>query len=69
MLDVHDWIGENNDNIKMIMQVHDELVFEVNADKADEFSHKIQDLMENAMLLDIPLKVDVGMGSSWQEAH
>jgi DNA polymerase-1 len=69
MLDVHDWIGSNNDNIKMIMQVHDELVFEVKADRVDEFAHKIQDLMENAYLLDIPLKVDVGTGSSWQEAH
>ena len=69
MLDVHDWIGSNNDDIKMIMQVHDELVFEVKADRVDEFTHKIQDLMENAYLLDIPLKVDVGTGSSWQEAH
>ncbi len=69
MLDVHDWIGQDNTDIKMIMQVHDELVFEVKADKAEEFAHKIQDLMENAYLLDIPLKVDVGVGSSWQEAH
>ncbi|MGY8895131.1 MAG: DNA polymerase I [Gammaproteobacteria bacterium] len=69
MLDVHDWIGQDNTDIKMIMQVHDELVFEVKADKAEEFAHKIQDLMENAYLLDIPLKVDVGVGNSWQEAH
>ncbi len=69
MLDVNAWIGKNNPDIKMIMQVHDELVFEVNASKADEFAHKIQGLMENAYPLDIPLKVDVGIGSSWQEAH
>jgi DNA polymerase-1 len=69
MLDVHDWIGQDNTDIKMIMQVHDELVFEVKADKAEEFAHKIQDLMENTYLLDIPLKVDVGVGNSWQEAH
>ncbi|MDB3869556.1 DNA polymerase I [Candidatus Thioglobus sp.] len=69
MLDVHDWIGQDNADIKMIMQVHDELVFEVKTDKAQVFAHKIQDLMENAYLLDIPLKVDVGVGSSWQEAH
>lgn len=69
MLDVHVWIGKNNHDIKMIMQVHDELVFEVKASMADEFAHKIQDLMENAYVLDIPLKVDVGVGSSWQEAH
>ncbi len=69
MLDVAQWIGENNQDIKMIMQVHDELVFEVKASKADEFAHKIQELMENAYLLDIPLKVDVGIGHSWQQAH
>jgi len=69
MLDVHDWIDQDNTDIKMIMQVHDELVFEVKVDKAEEFAHKIQDLMEGAYLLDIPLKVDVGVGNSWQEAH
>ena len=69
MLDVHDWIGKNNNDIKMIMQVHDELVFEVSADQAEVFSQKIKDLMESAVLLDIPLKVDVGTGNSWQQAH
>lgn len=69
MLDIHTWIGQNNPDIRMIMQVHDELVFEVNASKADEFAHKIQDLMANAYPLDIPLKVDVGIGNSWQQAH
>jgi DNA polymerase-1 len=69
MLDVDAWIGRNNPDIKMIMQVHDELVFEVNASKADEFADKIKDLMQNAYPLNIPLKVDVGVGVSWQEAH
>ncbi|WPE18111.1 DNA polymerase I [Candidatus Thioglobus autotrophicus] len=69
MLDVHDWIGKNNNDIKMIMQVHDELVFEVSADQVEVFSQKIKDLMEGAVLLDIPLKVDVGTGNSWQQAH
>ncbi|WPE16565.1 DNA polymerase I [Candidatus Thioglobus autotrophicus] len=69
MLDVHDWIGKNNNDIKMIMQVHDELVFEVSVDQVEVFSQKIKDLMEGAVLLDIPLKVDVGTGNSWQQAH
>jgi len=69
MLDIHIWIGTNNPDIKMIMQVHDELVFEVNANKATEFSHKIQNLMEVTHPLTIPLKVDIGIGNSWQEAH
>ncbi|SMN11959.1 DNA polymerase I [uncultured Candidatus Thioglobus sp.] len=69
MLDVAQWIGEDNADIKMIMQVHDELVFEVKADKAEEFSNKIQTLMSQAYTLDIPLVVDLGVGHSWQEAH
>ncbi len=69
MLDVYQWIGDNNSDIKMIMQVHDELVFEVKASKADEFAHKIQTLMSDTYPLDIPLVVDVGIGDSWQQAH
>jgi len=69
MLDVHAWIGDDNHEIKMIMQVHDELVFEVKASKADEFAHKIQTLMSDTHQLDIPLVVDVGIGDSWQQAH
>jgi DNA polymerase-1 len=69
MLDVSQWIGKNNPDIKMIMQVHDELVFEVKADKANDFADKIKSLMECAYSLDIPLKVDVGIGNSWQQAH
>ena len=69
MLDVYQWIGNDNTDIKMIMQVHDELVFEVKASKADEFAHKIQTLMSDTCPLDIPLVVDVGIGDSWQQAH
>ena len=69
MLDVYQWIGNDNTDIKMIMQVHDELVFEVKASKADEFAHKIQTLMSDTYPLDIPLVVDVGIGDSWQQAH
>ncbi len=69
MLDIHHWIGANNADIKMIMQVHDELVFEVRADKAREFSRQIQTLMTDAYPLDVPLVVDVGIGKSWQAAH
>ncbi|BAS67135.1 DNA polymerase I [Bathymodiolus septemdierum thioautotrophic gill symbiont] len=69
MIDVNNWIGKDNPDIKMIMQVHDELVFEVKDSRIDEFAQKIQSLMENAHGLDIPLKVDAGIGDSWQQAH
>lgn len=69
MLDVNEWIDGNNTNIKMIMQVHDELVFEVQAHKADEFAKQIKTLMESAYPLSVPLKVNIGIAHSWQLAH
>ena len=53
----------------MIMQVHDELVFEVEADKVDAVSAHVSKLMNGAAELKVPLKVDVGVGSNWDEAH
>lgn len=56
-------------NIAMIMQVHDELVFEVNETQIAHYSELIQSLMENAAELVVPLIVDVGVGNNWDEAH
>ncbi len=60
---------QDTDDIRMIMQVHDELVFEVRKDKVDFWSQKIKTLMENAAVLDVPLIVDIGIGDNWDEAH
>ncbi len=60
---------KNNADIRMIMQVHDELVFEVREEKQKELTALVKDLMENAVKLDIPLKVDTGIGDNWDEAH
>jgi len=69
MIDVDDWIGEDNLNIKMIMQVHDELIFEVKKDFAVEALVQVIKLMESAVQLDIPLIVDANQGTNWNEAH
>ncbi len=69
MLDIDHWIGNNNKDIKMIMQVHDELVFEVSEDKVEKLAQKVGALMSGAYRLDIPLKVDTGVGDNWQQAH
>jgi len=69
MIDVDEWIGENNPNIKMIMQVHDELIFEVKKDFAEEALTNVISLMERAVKLDIPLIVDANQGANWNEAH
>lgn len=56
-------------NIKMIMQVHDELVFEVKSEKVDHYSQLIKAEMEKAIKLHVPLIADVGVGDNWDEAH
>jgi DNA polymerase-1 len=53
----------------MIMQVHDELVFEVDEGKVDAVRERVIELMSGAAELTVPLKVDVGVGSNWDEAH
>jgi DNA polymerase-1 len=69
MIDVDSWIGEDNQNIKMIMQVHDELIFEVKKDFAAEALADVIKIMESAVKLDIPLIVDANQGANWNEAH
>jgi DNA polymerase-1 len=53
----------------MILQIHDELLFEVPSDEADRLSKMVQQEMEGAIELTVPIKVDIGMGKSWFEAH
>ncbi|MDO7562012.1 MAG: DNA polymerase, partial [SAR86 cluster bacterium] len=62
-------MGDENPNIKMIMQVHDELIFEVKKNFAEEALANVISLMEKAVKLDIPLIVDANQGSNWNEAH
>ena len=69
MLDIQAWIDREDHEIKMFMQVHDELVFELEAEKANEYANSIKLMMSNALKLHIPLEVDIGIGSNWQEAH
>jgi len=54
---------------KMIMQVHDELVFEAPAGEAEALKELVREEMEGAVRLDVPLKVDIGTGRNWNEAH
>jgi len=69
MIDVDQWITEQTYDIKMIMQVHDELVFEVPASQVDEASQCITDIMQGSVSLQVPLLVDVGVGPNWSAAH
>ncbi|HDS7239791.1 DNA polymerase I [Morganella morganii] len=69
MITVDDWLQKENIDALMIMQVHDELVFEVRKEQQAEMAEKIRGLMEAAMKLDVPLKVEAGVGANWDEAH
>ncbi|EKK5571500.1 DNA polymerase I [Morganella morganii] len=69
MIAVDDWLQKENIDALMIMQVHDELVFEVRKEQQAEMAEKIRGLMEAAMKLDVPLKVEAGVGANWDEAH
>jgi len=69
MIAVHKWIEDSSANTRMIMQVHDELVFEVSKDSAEPVRDKIVRLMSGAADLAVPLKVDTGIGTNWDEAH
>jgi len=69
MIAVHKWIEDSGANTRMIMQVHDELVFEVSKDSAEPVRDKIVTLMSGVADLAVPLKVDTGIGTNWDEAH
>ncbi|MEL5520422.1 DNA polymerase I [Serratia bockelmannii] len=70
MIEVDAWLqGQEKPLVRAIMQVHDELVFEVHESVLEEASQRIRQLMEGSMTLAVPLKVDVGVGMNWDEAH
>ncbi|MDC9582273.1 DNA polymerase I [Xenorhabdus sp. PR6a] len=69
MIAVDNWIVSEQPDVRMIMQVHDELVFEVHESALETAGQKIRELMEQSMQLDVPLKVDIGLGDNWDQAH
>jgi len=69
MISVHTWLQMDKPGARMIMQVHDELVFEVDEDKIDGVRDRVVELMNGAADLSVPLRVDAKYGSNWDEAH
>ncbi|WP_272536828.1 DNA polymerase I [Providencia sp. PROV182] len=69
MIAVDNWLQTEKPHADMLMQVHDELVFEVKESELERVQAQVQSLMEQSMKLDVPLKVDVGIGDNWDEAH
>jgi DNA polymerase-1 len=69
MISVDAWCGGGERGARLIMQVHDELVLEVKADRVAEVTDMVRSHMMGAASLRVPLKVDVGAGANWDQAH
>tara|TARA_B100001113_G_scaffold353445_1_gene357816 strand:+ start:56 stop:2785 length:2730 start_codon:yes stop_codon:yes gene_type:complete len=69
MVAISKWMKDNEIKSKMIMQVHDELVFDVDSSEIDLLSLNIKKIMESVIKIKVPLLVDVGYGKTWLEAH
>ncbi len=69
MIHIHQWMQEERVKSKMIMQVHDELVFDLEKSEKTFLASKVEELMKNALPLDVPMEIGIGMGENWLEAH
>jgi len=69
MINIHKKLKEGNYKTKMLLQVHDELVFDVYKTELESIQSLIKSEMENAYSLAVPLDVDMGLGDNWLEAH
>ena len=69
MINIQNRLTAEKLQTKMILQVHDELVFEVKNSELETVKEMVKYEMENAIKLDVPIKVDLGVGKNWLEAH
>ncbi|MDP3371722.1 MAG: DNA polymerase I [Candidatus Paracaedibacteraceae bacterium] len=69
MAHVHHWLETDTIDARMLLQVHDELVFEVKETEAAVFIERVKSIMENVVQLSVPLIVEAGIGMNWDEAH
>ncbi len=69
MIRIHHWMKAENLKSKMIMQVHDELVFDVDKEELEILKDNVSTFMKNAIELDVPMEVGIGHGANWLEAH
>ncbi|MDF7818836.1 DNA polymerase I [Runella sp. MFBS21] len=69
MINIHDFLKKENLESKMILQVHDELIFDAHRDEVELLSHKVNELMVNAIPLPVKMETGIGVGQNWLEAH
>jgi DNA polymerase-1 len=69
MINIHNWMEKKNLRSKMVLQVHDELVFDLHKEEIEEVKTAVIDFMQNAIVMDVPMEVGSGIGENWLEAH
>ena len=69
MIEISKKISEEKLKSKMLLQIHDELIFDTLIEEKDKLKSIVQSCMVNASILDVPLVVDIGLGNNWLEAH
>ena len=69
MIDIHREIESRKLHSRMLLQVHDELVFDVKKTEKETLMRIVKEKMEQAISLDVPLEIDIGVGKNWFEAH
>jgi len=69
MIQIHHYLNDENLKSKMLLQVHDELIFEIHEDEKEEVPQRIKEMMESAYELDVPLDVEMGLADNWLDAH
>lgn len=69
MINIHHWLIREKLKTRMILQVHDELVFDLHKEEEDVVKSRVIELMKTAVLMDVPMEVEVGVGKNWLEAH
>ena len=69
MINIHKRLIAENWKSKMLLQVHDELVFDVHNSELEKIQPMIKHEMEQAVILNVPLEVEIGIGKDWLEAH
>jgi DNA polymerase-1 len=69
MIKIEDWIKSENLKSRMVLQVHDELVFDVHRDELELLKLQVETLMKEALPLEVPMEIEIGEGQNWLEAH
>jgi DNA polymerase-1 len=69
MINIHKELIKQKTKTKMVLQVHDELLFDAHKDEVDDLLPMIKELMENALPLNVPVVAETGIGDNWLDAH